>query len=153
DPQGQLSASTRAIAAGGGDVWLFGSDGGVARVQDSFRNGQCPEQGVTVLYAPIFRRGTGALPTSIVHALVAEADGTLWLGTALGLTRRQQEQFTPVPFNRAITVQGDAATLEAFFQAVAQALFAAQPLTTVAQGGVSFVEAFGRPLVKEDFIF
>ena len=45
------------------------------------------------------------------------------------------------------------ATLEAFFQAVAQAIFAAQPLETVALGGVSFVEAFGRPLVKEDLIF
>ena len=50
-------------------------------------------------------------------------------------------------------MQGDVATLEAFFQAVAQAIFAAQPLETVALGGVSFVEAFGRPLVKEDLIF
>jgi FG-GAP-like repeat/Carboxypeptidase regulatory-like domain/FG-GAP repeat/Two component regulator propeller len=50
-------------------------------------------------------------------------------------------------------VSGNVATLEAFFQAVAQALFAAQPLTTVALGGVSFVEQFGRPLVKEDLIF
>ena len=39
------------------------------------------------------------------------------------------------------------------FRRVAQAIFAAQPLETVALGGVSFVEAFGRPLVKEDLIF
>jgi hypothetical protein len=58
-----------------------------------------------------------------------------------------------VPFERALTVSGNVATLEAFFQAVAQALFAAQPLTTVALGGVSFVEQFGQPLVKEDLVF
>src|SRR6266849_2052021 len=52
-----------------------------------------------------------------------------------------------------LTVSGNVATLEAFFQAVAQALFAAKPLTTVALGGVSFVEQFGRPLVKEDLLF
>ena len=153
DPHGQPSASTRALAAGGGDIWLFGSDGGVARVQDSFRGGQCPAQGLTVRYDPVLQRATGALPTNTVPVLVAEEDGTLWLGTALGLTRLQQGHFTPVPFERTLTVPGDVATLEAFFQAVAQALFAAQPLTTVAVGGVSFVEQFGRPLVKEDLIF
>ena len=104
-------------------------------------------------YDPVFRRATSALPTNTVPAFVAEADGTLWFGTALGLTRLQQGHFTPVPFNRTLTVQGDVTTLEAFFQAVAQALFAAQPLTTVALGGVSFVEQFGRPLVKEDLLF
>ena len=152
EPHGQPSASTRVLAAGEGDVWLFGSDGGVARVQDSFRGGQCPE-GPTVRYAPVFRRDTSALPTNTVPAFVAEADGTLWFGTAVGLTRLQQGHFTPVPFARPLTVPGDVATLEAFFQAVAQALFAAQPLTTVALGGVSFVEQFGRPLVKEELLF
>src|SRR4030095_7621740 len=42
---------------------------------------------------------------------------------------------------------------EAFFRAVAQALFAAQPLTAVRLGDVSFVEAFGAPLRKADLIF
>src|SRR5262249_55976598 len=105
----------------------------------AFGGGQCPE-GPTVRYAPVFRRDTSALPTNTVPAFVAEADGTLWFGTAVGLTRLQQGHFTPVPFARPLTVPGDVATLEAFFQAVAQALFAAQPLTTVALGGVSFVE-------------
>jgi hypothetical protein len=147
------SPSTRVAAAGTEAIWLFGSDGGVAQVQDNFRNGQCSAQGLTVRYDPVFRRDTSALPTNTVPALVAEADGTLWFGTALGLTRLQQGQWTPVPFDRTITVQGNVATLEGFFQAVAQALFAAQPLTTVALGGVSFVAQFGRPLVKEDLIF
>jgi len=146
------SPSTRVLPAGAGEIWLFGSDGGVARVQDSFRGGQCPER-LTVRYDPVFRRDTSALPTNTVPAFVAEADGTLWFGTALGLTRLQEGHFTPVPFEQTLTVPGDVATLEAFFQAVAQALFAAQPLTTVALGGVSFVEQFGRPLVKEDLLF
>jgi hypothetical protein len=106
-----------------------------------------------VRYDPVFQRATSALPTNTVPALVAEPDGTLWFGTALGLTRFQQGHFTPVPFDRTLTVPGDVATLEAFFQAVAQALFAAQPLTTVALGDVSFVKQFGRPLVKEDLLF
>jgi hypothetical protein len=69
DPQGQPSASTRVLAAGGGDVWLFGSDGGVARVQDSFRGGQCPTTWPTVRYAPVFRRDTSALPTNTVSRI------------------------------------------------------------------------------------
>jgi hypothetical protein len=153
DSQGQASASTRVLDAGGGDVWLFGSDGGVARVQDSFRGGQCPTPGPMVRYEPVFRRDTSALPTNTIPAFVAEADGTLWFGTALGLTRLQQGHFTPVPFDRSLTVTGNVATMEAFFQAVAQALFAAQPLSTVELRGVSFVEQFGRPVVKEDLIF
>ena len=104
-------------------------------------------------YGPVLRRQDGVLPTNTVPALVAGRDGALWLGTALGLTRRRDGQSTPVLFQREVTVPGDVATLEAFFQAVAQAIFAAQPLETVALGGVSFVEAFGRPLVKEDLIF
>ena len=55
-------------------------------------------------------------------ALVAGRDGALWLGTALGLTRLRDGQSTPVLFHREVTVQGDVATLEAFFQAVAQAI-------------------------------
>ena len=104
-------------------------------------------------YGPVLRRQDGALPTNTVPALVAGRDGALWLGTALGLTRLRDGQLTPVLFHREVTVPGDVATLEAFFQAVAQALFTAQPLETVALGGVSFLEAFGRPLVKEDLIF
>jgi hypothetical protein len=147
------SPSTRVLPAGEGDVWLFGSDGGVARVQDSFQGGQCPAQGPTVRYDPVFRRDTSALPTNTVPAFVAEADGTLWFGTALGLTRLQQGHWTLVPFKQTLTVPDEVATLEAFFQAVAQALFAAQPLTTVALEGVSFVEQFGRPLAKGDLLF
>ena len=50
-------------------------------------------------------------------------------------------------------VSDNVATLEQFFQTLAEAIFAARPLTTVALGDVSFVEAFGRALVKEDLIF
>ena len=151
--RGVPSPSTRVVAAADGAVWLLGSDGGVTQVTDTFRDGVCPATGVSVQYGPVLRRQDGVLPTNTVPALVAGRDGALWLGTALGLTRRRDGQSTPVFFQREVTVQGDVATLEAFFQAVAQAIFAAQPLETVALGGVSFVEAFGRPLVKEDLIF
>ena len=151
-PDGRPSASTRVVAAGD-SIWLFGSDGGVARVQDSFQDGQCPAQGLTVRYNSILQRANSALPTNIVPALVAEPDGTLWLGTALGLTRFQQGHFTPVPFNPSLTVPGDVATLERFFQAVAQALLKAQPLTTLALGEVSFLKTFGQRVVKGDLIF
>src|SRR5262249_50742413 len=130
-PDGRPSASTRVVAAGE-SLWLFGSDGGVARVQDSFQDGQCSAQGLTVRYNSVLQRANSALPTNIVPALVAEPDGTLWLGTALGLTRFQQGHFTPVPFNTELKVPNNVATLERFFQAVAQALLKAQPLTTVA---------------------
>ena len=153
DTQGRPSPSTRVVAAADGAVWLLGSDGGVTQVTDTFRDGRCPPTGVSVQYGPVLRRQDGVLPTNTVPALVAGRDGALWLGTALGLTRVQAGQVTSVLFNREVTVQGDVATLETFFQAVAQAIFAAQPLETVALGGVSFVEAFGRPLVKEDLIF
>jgi ligand-binding sensor domain-containing protein len=141
------------VAAADGAVWLLGSDGGVTQVTDTFQDGVCPTTGVGVQYGPVLRRQDGTLPTNTVPALVAGRDGALWLGTALGLTRRREGQVTPVPFHREVTVQGDVATLEAFFQAVARAIFAAQPLETVALGGVSFVEAFGHPLVKEDLSF
>jgi parallel beta-helix repeat protein len=153
DPQGRPSPSTRVVAAADGAVWLLGSDGGVTQVTDSFRDGRCPTTGVNVQYGPVLRRQDGALLTNTVSALVAGRDGTLWLGTALGLTRRRDGQSTPVLFQRQVTVPGDVATLETFFQAVAQAIFVAQPLETVALGGVSFVVAFGRPLVKEDLSF
>jgi hypothetical protein len=153
DPQERPSPSTRVVEAADGAVWLLGSDGGVTQVTDTFRDGVCPTTGVAVQYGPVLRRQDGTLPTNTVPALVAGRDGTLWLGTALGLTRRRDGQSTLVLFNREVTVQGDVATLEAFFQAVAQAIFAAQPLETVALGGVSFVEAFGRPLAKEDLSF
>src|SRR5262249_48990252 len=81
------------------------------------------------------------------------ADATVWLGTALGLSRWRQGQFTALPADPGLVVQGNAATLEAFFRAVAQAIFNAQPLSTVALGTVSFLDAFGRPLIKEDLIF
>ena len=153
DPQGRPSPSTRVGAAADGAVWLLGSDGGVTQVTDTFRDGVCPAAGVNVQYGPVLRRQDGVLLTNTVSALVAGRDGALWLGTALGLTRLRDGQATPVLFQRAVTVPGNVATLETFFQAVAQAIFAAQPLETVALGGVSFVEAFGRPLVKEDLIF
>jgi hypothetical protein len=153
DGQEQPSSSTRVVPAADGAVWLLGSDGGVTQVSDTFRDGVCPTTGVAVQYGPVLRRQDGSLPTNTVPALVVGRDGMLWLGTALGLTRLHQGQSTPVLFQREVAVSGNAATLEAFFQAVAAAIFAAQPLETVALGGVSFVEAFGRPLVKEDLIF
>lgn len=156
------SASTRVLAARGGTttrgtIWLYGSDGGVARVEDGFHNGECPDTGVPVRYRPVFRRQEHRdgpqLLTNSVPALVESPDGTLWFGTALGLTVRQNKRFIPVFFNPGTRVPERAATLEAFFQAVADAIFAARPLTTVAIGDVSFVAEFGRSLVKEDLIF
>jgi len=153
DPQGRPSPSTRVVPAADGAVWLLGSDGGVTQVTDTFRDGVCPTTGVSVQYGPVLRRQDGVLPTNTVPALVVGRDGALWLGTALGLVHLRDGQSTPVVFNRAVTLQGDVATLETFFQAIAQAIFTAQPLETVALGGVSLLEAFGRPLVKEDLIF
>jgi len=153
DPQDHPSPGTRVVSAADGAVWLLGSDGGVTQVADTFRDGRCPATGVAVQYGPVLRRQDGDLLTNTVPALAVGRDGTLWLGAALGLTRRRDGQSTPVLFQREVTVPGNVATLETFFQAVAQAIFAAQPLETVALGGVSFVEAFGRPLVKEDLVF
>jgi ligand-binding sensor domain-containing protein len=132
------SPSTRAAAAAGGRIWLYGSDGGVARVADTFQPGHCPESGAEVQYDPVFSRAPGALPTNSVPALVMGTDGALWFGTALGLTRLQDGQFTPVLFDPQITLQGNPQTLEEFFAAVAQAIFAARPVVTVAIGGVSW---------------
>ena len=152
-PAGHPSASTRAIAAGGGAIWLHGSDAGLARVTDPLVSGHCPPDGVAVTYEPVLRRQDGVLPANTVLALLAEADGTLWVGSALGLSRLQHGAMTRVPFDAALSFQGQPATLEAFFQALAQALVTAQPMETVALGGVSFLEAFGSPLVKADLIF
>jgi Carboxypeptidase regulatory-like domain/Two component regulator propeller len=156
EPQtGQLrpSPSTRMLAAGGGDIWLFGSDGGVARVADGFHGGECPEGQVAVSYAPIFRREESGLLSNTVPALEVGRDGALWFGTAFGLARLLQGQFIPVPFDPALSLRGNVATLEAFFQEVAQAIFTARPVSAVSIGGVSFVNAFGSPLIKEDLIF
>ncbi len=147
------SPSTRAIAAAGGGIWLFGSDGGVARVRSDFalRDGDCVD--VTVTYDDLVRRQNSALPANSVPALVEAADGALWFGTALGLTRRAQGQFTSVPFNPGLSLQGDAETLEGFFRAVAEAIFEARPVTTVQIGTVLFRDEFGRSVIKEDLIF
>jgi sugar lactone lactonase YvrE len=147
------SPSTRAVAATGGNIWLYGSDGGAAQVADTFQQGQCPETGVVVRYDPVFKRAPGALPANSVTALVVGADGALWFGTALGLVRLRDGQFTPVPFDPHLSIQGDPQTLEEFFQDVAKAIFDATPIATVAIGGVSFVDEFGAPLRKEDLIF
>ena len=59
------STSTQAVAAGGGDIWLFGSDGGVARVSDNFRDGHCiggpGRDRAATAYGPIFRHDTSDL--------------------------------------------------------------------------------------------
>jgi hypothetical protein len=99
DPESQRlrpSPSTRVTAAGGAEVWLAGSDGGVARVADLFRNGQCPA-GVLVDYGPVYRRETSPLLANTVPAVVVSTNETLWLGTALGLQRVQGNQWNPLP--------------------------------------------------------
>ena len=110
-----------------------------------FRDGVCSADGAAVRYDPVFRRDNSALPSNVVPALVPAADGALWFGTALGLSRFQDGQFTPIPFEPRLTIpSADVDTLEAFFQAIASAIFEARPLSTVALGEVSFLEAFGR---------
>jgi hypothetical protein len=150
---GQPSPSTRAVAAGAEAIWLHGSDAGIALVTDNFRAGQCPADGVALRYDPVLRREDGGLPANTVPAVLVARDGALWVGSALGLSRLQNGQATRVPFDPALSFRGNPATLETFFQAVAEAIFDARPVTTVALGGVSFVEAFGSPLVKADLIF
>jgi parallel beta-helix repeat protein len=145
--------SARVVPAGGGDIWLFGSDGGVAQVADTFREGQCAQGQAQVRYDPVFRRGESGLLSNTVPALVVGRDGALWFGTARGVTRLKDGQFTPVPFNPTQSLPVKVETLEGFFQAVAQAIFDARPVSTVRIGDVSFAAAFGGPLVKEDLIF
>jgi ligand-binding sensor domain-containing protein len=153
------SPSADVIAAGGNDIWLFGSDGGVARVVDEVGQGLCPDV-IPITYAPVMRRQDGAednrLLTNTVPALVpSAADGVLWWGTFLGLQRLQDGQFTTIPFDRAPTVNvSQADTLEGLFREVAQAIFEAQPLTTVAVGDISLAAIFDTSaFVKEDFDF
>ncbi len=158
-PEGQRvpSASTRASAARGGPLWLFGSDGGIARVVDNVGDGRCPEEpeDIRVTYSPFFRRDAdNGLLSNTVTAFVEGDDGALWFGTALGLSRLQARRFEDVLFNaRRRSDVGDPETLEMFIQAVANAIEDARPLTTVAIGEVSFLPAFGKPLVKADLIF
>jgi Carboxypeptidase regulatory-like domain len=153
DAAGDTSLSTRAVAAEDGAIWLIGSDAGIARVTDAFRAGQCPKTGLKVHYEPVLRREDGVLPANTVPALVVGTDGALWVGSALGLSRLQNGQETRLPFDPALSFQGHVATLEEFFREVARAIFEARPLTTVALERVSFVEAFGSPLVKADLVF
>lgn len=148
----QPSPSTRVLSAGGRDLWVFGSDGGVARVADTFREGECPQDGVEVRYQPIFRRGESGLLSNTVPAMAVGSDGALWFGTAFGLARLKDGQFTPVPFDATLSLRGNVGTLEAFFREVAQAIFEARPVAAVQLGGVSFVDTFGAPLLKEDLI-
>ncbi len=152
-PSGNPSPSTRALAAEDGDIWLFGSDGGVARVKSDFtlRDGQCID--VEIVFEEIWRRQNSDLLTNTVPALIAASDGAMWFGTALGLTRLQNGSFTPVLFKRQAERPENPETLETFFQAISDAIFAARPLASVAIGDTSFVETFGRPLIKEDLIF
>ena len=173
------SASTRGLDAGGGDLWLFGSDGGVARVTDAFRGGQCHAPGLAVSYGPIFRREESGLLSNTVTSMVASADTTLWFGTIFGLTRFRGGRFTPQPFlpnspsgrditsleksirealqraSRSSSNPSDksALSLEQFLKALVAELRAAQPLSTVGFEGISFVELFGGPLVKGDLVF
>ncbi len=172
------SASVRAIAAPDGDIWLFGSGGGVARVADNFRDGQCPEDAVEVRYDPVFSRENSELLSNLVTAMAAGRDGTLWFGTVVGLSRLRDGQFSSLRFDpdrslqRAIptleasireateqefaTSEADEnriLTLEIFFQELAEAIFASRPLTAAMIGDVSFEEIFGGPLLKEDLIF
>lgn len=163
DPESEVmepSPSTRAIAAGGGDIWLFGSDGGVARVAEDVGQAPCPALGeaVAVHYDPIFRRQDGQegnrLLTNTVPALVVSDDGALWFGTALGLMRWHDGRFTSVPFERSLTLSQDKiATLESYIREVARAIREARPVEAVEIGDVSFLDFFGRALVKEDCTF
>ena len=104
------SPSTRVTAAGGSDVWLFGSDGGVARVADTFRGGCVSTGGITVRYEPVFRREHSGLLTNICPSAGGEYRRALWFGTALGLMRFRDGQFTPLLFQpqaRGIRQCGD----------------------------------------------
>lgn len=154
------SASIRAIAAGGDDIWLYASDGGVARVIDRLHSRTCGDQPV---YTSIFRRQRGTegnrLLTNTVPALSVREHGTLWFGTALGLMLWQDDLFTSIPFDPLLSItpgqfsQGQLNTLESFIGSVSEAIFAAQPIETVMIDDLSFLDFFDRALVKEDFIF
>lgn len=149
--QGQRSASTRLRAADDGNIWLFGSDGGVGRVRDTFRRGLCLAGEAAVSYdLPIFQRAAGALPASVVPALAISPDGAMWFGSIFGVSRLLDGQWTAAPFHPTLSLQGSVDTLERFFHQLAAAIFAAEPVLTVKLGEVSFVDEFQRPVIKED---
>ncbi len=151
-PEGNPSPSTQLLATAEGHMWLFGSDGGAGRVTDTVQGSTC--ENVSVAYESIFRRDTNPpLPTNTVPALVVGSDASIWFGTALGLTRLQNGVLQPIPFQKTLNVTANPATLEQFFQSIADAIFAARPISSVAIGDESFIDTFGRALIKEDLIF
>lgn len=158
NPRGERSASARILAAGGGDVWLFGSDGGVARVRDSLQQAPCSDSGhANAHFSRLFRRQDGEennrLLTNTVPALATGHEGALWFGTALGLMRWHEGQFEALLFERPLTLSQDQIdTLESVIDEIAEAIFTARPVALEQIGGVSFLELFGRTLIKEDFI-
>ena len=149
----QPSPSTRMLAVRGNRNWLFGSDGGVVRIRlpESHEGGQCPQ--AEVIYEALLRREEHPVPSNTVPSLVVDADEVRWLGTIAGVTRVQNGQFIPVPFDPMLFLPADGvSTLETFFHEVAQALFDARPLSTARLGGVSFIETFGQRLIKQEII-
>ena len=147
------SPSTRLLAANDGAVWLFGSDGGVGLARDNFLQGQCPDSGVGVSYEPLYQRQTSELTTNTSPGFLAEPDGSLWFGTALGLIRLQDGVFTPVPFQDSLALPGDIETLEGLFVEIARAVFEARPLDTLSVGGLSVSDVLGSGLNKADLIY
>ncbi|HEY5864176.1 MAG TPA: hypothetical protein VI542_01275 [Candidatus Tectomicrobia bacterium] len=160
-PSGQPSPGTRAVAAGAEAIWVHGSDAGIARVIDSLRTGPCPTAGVAVQYDLVLRREDGELPANTVPAVLVGRAGALWVGSALGLSRLRDGQVTRVPFAPELSFRGNPGTLEAFFQAVAQATKVflvpvagnnqrAQPGEVLPEPLVVRLEdQFGKPVVGE----
>lgn len=144
------SASARAIAASAGGIWLFGSDGGVARVTSDLADDISECMTPSVMYPDLIQRQNSELLSNSVPGLLEASDGALWLGTILGLMRRApgQRQLTPLRFDPALALPENVETLEAFFRELAQAIFESRPLTTARTGDVSFDQA----IVKADLI-
>jgi len=147
------------IAAGGNDIWIFGSDGGLARVTDELGQGPCPDSFQIDYDLPVVIRrqeeGAEDLLTNGVAALVPSAtDGVLWLGTFLGLQRLQDGQYTTIAFDRTpIFDISKIDTLEALFRAMARAIGEAKPLTKVSEGDSSLIDIFDpNTSSKEEFI-
>lgn len=140
------SPSTRLVAAGGSRVWLYGSDGGIARVADTLRNGQCGA--VEVTYDAVLQRPADGLLSNTVPALVVTpgAASPRWFGTIRGLQDSQFNAFRFAPDRPAFR---DVTTLEQYFGQVAAALFAARPLASERLGDLPFP----GPLIKEDLVF
>ena len=170
------SVITRAIAASGGGLWLFGalfdsdsavdSSGGVFRATADLTSENCVNGAIPIDYdsaiSSVFRRQepeATQLLTNTIPAFVESQNGALWFGTALGLTRWQDGQFTPIPFDPVLSIvpaqlsQEQLDTLESFIGSIAAAIFASQPIETVMIGDLPFLDFFDRALVKEDFIF